>query len=348
LKKLKIGIIGAGRIGQLHAKNVLNSDLYSLQVITDIKINHLLGTELEKRVPVITTDSESVLSNPDIDAVFICSSTDTHAYYIKKAAKAGKHIFCEKPISFSIDDTKRALQVVQETGVKFQSGFNRRFDKNFRKVYESVRDGKIGTPQIIKVSSRDPEIPSEEYVKSSGGMFMDMTIHDFDMMRYLSGSEVRDVTVKAANLLDPMFAKYDDVDTAIITLTFENGAIGVIDNSRRAVYGYDQRIEVFGSQGMVASNNVKETNIEISTRNSTTLDNPKYFFLERYEEAYAEEIRYFAKAVIEDKPLACTSEDGYRAELLAFAAHLSWKEKRTVSLSEIVLGAPQKNTSMVK
>ncbi len=348
MNKLRIGIIGAGRIGQLHAKNVLDLDMFSLEVITDININHLIGTELEKRVPIITTDPGNVLDNPEVDAVFICSSTDTHAEYIKKAARAGKHIFCEKPISFNLEDTREALRVVQEAGVKFQSGFNRRFDKNFRKVYENVRNGQIGSPQIIKVSSRDPEIPSEEYIKTSGGMFMDMTIHDFDMMRYLSGSEVVEVSVKAVNLVDPIFAKHKDVDTAIITLTFENGAIGVIDNSRRAVYGYDQRIEVFGDKGMVASDNIKETSIEISTREVTIMDNPKYFFLERYEEAYLEEIKYFANAILKNQPLACTGEDGFKAELLAYAANVSWKEKRSVNLSEIMCKEQKINTTMVK
>jgi len=339
MKRISVGIIGAGRIGQLHAKNILNSDLLYLKTIADIKIDHLKDTKIGINVPVITTNPEKIFADPDIDAVFICSSTDTHANYIKKAAIAGKHIFCEKPISFNLQDTKDALRVVQDAGVKFQSGFNRRFDKNFRKVYENVRTGKIGTPHIIKVSSRDPEAPPEEYIKTSGGMFMDMTIHDFDMVRFLSGSEVVEVSVKAANLVDPVFKKYDDVDTAIITLKLESGAIAVIDNSREAVYGYDQRIEVFGNKGVISANNEYQTNIQISTKESTTLDNPKHFFLDRYKDAYVEEVNEFAQAIIEDNPLSCTGEDGYKAELLAFAARLSWKENRTVSISELAIGS---------
>ncbi len=332
---LNVGIIGAGRIGQLHASNILSSSLLNLKGISDIHIEHLKGTIYEQKVPVITTDPEKIFQDPEVDAVFICSSTDTHLNFIKSAAKAGKHILCEKPISFNLGETEEALQAVKEAGVKFQVGFNRRFDKHFRKVCDTVQAGKIGSPHIIKVSSRDPEPPPEEYVKRSGGMFMDMTIHDFDMVRYLSGSEVIDVSVKAANLVDPMFGKNGDVDTAVITLTFENGAIAVIDNSRQAVYGYDQRIEVFGDSGAVSAENEAQTNVQIATKESVTIDHPKHFFLDRYKDAYIEEINQFAKAILEDKPLLCTGEDGYKAELLALAASVSWKEKRSVSLSEV-------------
>ncbi|WP_018922125.1 inositol 2-dehydrogenase [Salsuginibacillus kocurii] len=334
---INVGIIGAGRIGQLHASNILNSNLLNLNAIADIHTDHLKGTIYEREVPMITNEPERVLEDPEIDAVFICSSTDSHIRFIKAAAKAGKHILCEKPISFNLEETKEVLQVINEAGVKFQVGFNRRFDKHFRKVAETVQEGKIGNPHIIKVSSRDPEPPPEEYIAGSGGMFMDMTIHDFDMMRYLSGSEVTEVSVKAANLVDPMFARKGDVDTAIITLTFENGAMGVIDNSRQAVYGYDQRIEVFGDQGAVAADNEAQTNVQISTQNAITIDQPKYFFLDRYKDAYEDEINEFATAILEDKPLLCTADDGYKAELMANAAKLSWEEQRSVSLAEFHL-----------
>lgn len=332
--KLTVGIIGAGRIGQLHANNILQSDQFNLKAIADIKIDHLASSHLAKSIPVLSTDADELISDEEIDAIIICSSTDTHVDFIKKAAKAGKHIFCEKPISLNIDATKEALEVVAQSGVKFQSGFNRRFDKNFRNVYSSIRSGKIGEPHIIKITSRDPEIPPEDYIKVSGGLFIDMTIHDFDMARYLAESEVTEVSVKAANLVDPVFGKYDDVDTAVIVLTFENGVIGVIDNSRRAVYGYDQRIEVFGSKGVVTANNEKKTTVTIATEEETSSDNPKYFFLERYHEAYVTEIEAFAKAILNDEPIACTGEDGYKAELLAYAAKISKEENRSVKLSE--------------
>ena len=337
MKKVNVGIIGAGRIGQLHANNILNSELLCLKAISDITLDHLSGTNIEENVKMITNHPEEIFTNNDIDAVFICSSTDTHVDFIKKAALAGKHIFCEKPVSFDLNDTKSALKVVEESGVLFQAGFNRRFDKNFRNVYETIQAGKIGEPHIIKVSSRDPGPPPEDYIKRSGGMFMDMTIHDFDMMRFLSNNNVVDISVKAGNLVDPVFKKFDDVDTAIITLTFENGTIGVIDNSREAVYGYDQRIEVFGNKGVVSADNVRQTNVQLSTKNGTYLENPKHFFLDRYKDAYVDEINQFAQSILNGTALPCTGDDGYQAELLAYAARLSWKENRTVIVKELEL-----------
>ncbi|MGP4079256.1 inositol 2-dehydrogenase [Pseudalkalibacillus sp. R45] len=333
-EKVTIGIIGAGRIGQLHADNALRSGLIELKTIADIYTEHLVGTVYEKTVPIITTNPDELFIDPEIDAILICSSTDTHTEYIIKAAEAGKHIFCEKPISFNIDHTQRALEVVKKEGVKFQVGFNRRFDRHFRKVYETVRSGKIGEPHVIKVTSRDPEAPPEEYIQRSGGMFMDMTIHDFDMIRYLAGQNVTEISVQATCLVDEKFTRNDDVDTAVITLTFEDGSLGVIDNSRQAVYGYDQRIEVFGNAGVVSAENEPTTNVHISTKETVTLDNPKYFFLERYQDAYVEELDAFVRSILEDSPLICSGEDGLQAELLAIAAKTSLKEKRAVKLSE--------------
>lgn len=335
MERVNVGIIGAGRIGQLHAENMLRTNLFYLKALSDIQIDHLVGTHLEKQIPVITTDVNDIFDDEEIDAVFICSSTDTHVDFIERAAEKGKHIFCEKPVSFNIEETKKALKVVEEAGVKLQVGFNRRFDKHFRKVYETVRNGIIGSPHIIKITSRDPQPPHEEYIKRSGGMFMDMTIHDFDMIRYLAGKEVVEVSVKAANLVDPIFEKYNDIDTAITTLTFEDGSLGVIDNSRQALYGYDQRIEVFGNLGVVSAENERYTNIQIATKESITLDHPKFFFLDRYKDAFLEEIQEFAKAIIEEKPLSCSGVDGYKAELIALAAQKSYKEKRSVSISEL-------------
>ncbi len=332
---MTVGIIGAGRIGQLHAEYIMSMSSIELKGICDIEIDHLKGSMMEKHVPVITTDPSILIEDEEMDAIFICSSTDTHCYYIEKCAQAGKHIFCEKPISFSLEETKAALQKVKEAGVHLQIGFNRRFDTHFSKVYEAVSAGKIGKPHIIKITSRDPEPPSEGYIQSSGGMFIDMTIHDFDMIRYLSSNEVESVSVVAANLVDPCFQKYDDVDTAIITLTFEDGSIGVIDNSRRAVYGYDQRIEVFGEKGVVMADNERESNVQIATKESVTLDHPKYFFLDRYKQAFYREIQAFARAIIDQTPVSCTGEDGLEAQRLAIATRLAWKENRTVLLSEI-------------
>ncbi|MFD1362442.1 inositol 2-dehydrogenase [Lentibacillus salinarum] len=334
-RKIGIGIIGFGRIGRLHADNALVSDKVVLKGVSDLFIDQIKGTKYEQAVNLVTDDPYEIINHDEIDAVFICANTDSHVDLITACASAGKHVFCEKPISFNLEETKKALEAVNQSGVKFQVGFNRRFDKHFRKVQETVRKGDIGDPHIIKITSRDPETPPEAYIKRSGGMFMDMTIHDFDMIRYLSGKEVVEVSVKAANLIDPKFGRNDDVDTAIITLTFEDGSLGVIDNSREAAYGYDQRIEVFGSKGVVSANNEQPTNVEISTKESVTVDHPKYFFLERYHDAYVDEMEEFAKAILDDEPLLLTGEDGAKAEQLAKAAKLSRDQNRPVSISEL-------------
>lgn len=335
MKKVTVGIIGAGRIGQLHAENIINLSNMTLKALSDINVSHLAETRFEAIVPVITTETDTLFNDPDIDAIFICSSTDTHCEYIKKAARAGKHIFCEKPISFSINETREALKVVEEAGVKMQIGFNRRYDKHFKHLHDVVKAGKIGQPHIIKITSRDPETPPEEYIKRSGGMFMDMTIHDFDMVRYLASCEVKQVFVSTGNLIDPKFERNDDVDTALITLTFEDGSLALIDNSRQAVYGYDQRIEVFGDKGVVTADNEQKTNVRIATKETVLLDHPKYFFLDRYTDAFVAEINHFADAILNDKPLLSTGEDGLQAQRLAVAARLSWKENRPVLLTEI-------------
>ncbi|GAB2570497.1 inositol 2-dehydrogenase [Gracilibacillus alcaliphilus] len=334
MSKVTVGIIGAGRIGQLHARNILLSDNYQLKGISDVYTDHIKDIEFLQAVPVITNEADDIFHDPEIDAIFICSSTDTHIDFITKAAQNKKHIFCEKPISFDIEKTRSVLETVKEHDVKFQVGFNRRFDHHFRKAYDVVREGTIGTPHIIKITSRDPEAPPEEYIKRSGGLFIDMAIHDFDMIRYLSGQPVQNITVKAASLVDEKFSRNQDVDTAIITITFADGSLGVIDNSRQAVYGYDQRIEVFGNQGMVQVENEKPTNVKISTSLTVTEDKPKYFFLERYNEGYIAEINEFAQSILSDRPVLATFEDGLQAELLALAARKSWQENRTVELTE--------------
>src|SRR5699024_2411886 len=268
MSKIIVGLIGAGKIGQIHANNMLQSDDLHLKTVADPFINQSVSDYLSEYSCRITSDPEDIFQDEEIEAVFICSLTETHAPYIIKAARAGKHIFCEKPISLHIENSMEALKVVQECGVKLQIGFNRRFDKHFKKIHDLVSEGAIGNQHLIKISSRDPQPPPHEYIGKSGGMFIDMTIHDFDMVRFITGSEVNEISVKASNLVDPVFSKYNDVDTAVITMMLENGAIAVIDNSRQAVYGYDQRVEVFGSKGVIETENEKETNIKVSTRES--------------------------------------------------------------------------------
>ncbi|UYO03053.1 inositol 2-dehydrogenase [Paenibacillus sp. PSB04] len=333
-KQLNIGVIGAGRIGRLHTENLLKHPQVNVKAIADLQIDHARAWGNGLGIPLLTQDAEQIISDPGIDAVFICTSTNTHIDMIERSAKAGKHIFCEKPISFDVRGTRLALQAASDSGVKFQLGFNRRFDPNFRRVREIVASGQIGDPHLIKITSRDPSPPPHDYIKVSGGLFMDMAIHDFDMARFLSGSEVDEVYVQGAVLVDPVIGELGDVDTAVIMLRFRNGAIGVIDNSRQAAYGYDQRVEVFGSLGQVNVQNDFPNSAEISTAGGVFRDKPKHFFLERYEAAYRLEIESFINAILNNEDVPVSGEDGYEAELLADAARKSWLEKRPVSLSE--------------
>lgn len=333
-KQLNIGVIGAGRIGRLHTENLLKHPQVNVKAIADLQIDHARAWANGLGIPLLTQDAEQIISDPGIDAVFICTSTNTHIDMIERSAKAGKHIFCEKPISFDVRGTRLALQAASDSGVKFQLGFNRRFDPNFRRVREIVASGQIGDPHLIKITSRDPSPPPHDYIKVSGGLFMDMAIHDFDMARFLSGSEVDEVYVQGAVLVDPVIGELGDVDTAVIMLRFRNGAIGVIDNSRQAAYGYDQRVEVFGSLGQVNVQNDFPNSAEISTAGGVFRDKPKHFFLERYEAAYRLEIESFINAILNNEDVTVSGEDGYEAELLADAARKSWLEKRPVSLSE--------------
>ncbi|MCL7749948.1 inositol 2-dehydrogenase [Halalkalibacter alkaliphilus] len=333
MSKLTLGIIGAGRIGRLHVDNLRLVPEIRVKSVSDVAIDHLQSWAEEKQIDVLTTDYKDLLNDPEIDAVFICSPTTTHANLIKEAAAAGKHIFCEKPVSFSVEETEEALAEVEKAGVKIQIGFNRRFDPNFRKVRSLVQDGTIGNPHILKITSRDPEPPNVDYVKSSGGLFMDMTIHDFDMARYLMGSEVVEVSAHGTVLVDQAIGEAGDIDTAIITLKFENGALGVIDNSRQAVYGYDQRVEIFGDNGTAQADNNRATNVEVSTAENVTKDKPLYFFLERYTQAYIDEVTEFAKACLENTEITCTGFDGLQAERIAKAAKQSLETGKPVQLA---------------
>ena len=334
---MKIGLIGAGRIGQLHAE-LLTYHVPGAAIKTAAEINMAEVKEWAHRLNIsnLTADYTDILNDSEIEAVLICSSTDTHAQLIIAAAKAGKHIFCEKPIDFDIKKIKQALNSVEAAGVKLQIGFNRRFDHNFKKVRELVESGKVGDVHMVKITSRDPAPPPIEYVKVSGGIFLDMTIHDFDMARYLSVSEVEEVYAQGAVLIDPAIGEVGDVDTAIITLKFKNGAMGVIDNSRQAVYGYDQRVEVFGSQGNVKVKNDFPDSAELSTDQGVFSAIPQYFFLERYKMSYVEELKAFVDAVANDRESAVTGNDGLQPVLIGVAALKSLAENRPVKIEEVL------------
>ncbi len=336
MKQLNIGIIGAGRIGKVHMESITyNVPTARVLGITDVFKDALPGLAEKYGIPKIYNDYKEMLADDEIDAVLVCSSTDTHADISIEAAQAGKHVFCEKPVDLTPEKVKAVNAAVEKAGVKLQVGFNRRFDHNFAHVRSLINDGKVGNLELIKITSRDPEPPSAEYAAVSGGMFLDMTIHDFDMARFLAGSDVTEVYVNATCLVDPAIGEAGDVDTAIINLKFENGALGVIDNSRRAAYGYDQRIEVFGSLGAAMAANDTPTNVTVMNAEGVSTDKPLYFFLERYMQSFRDEMIQFVDAVLNDKPTPTTGLDGLNSILVALAAKKSVAEGRAVKISEI-------------
>ena len=336
MKKFQVGIIGVGRIGRVHAESITyNVPNATVKSVSDVYLDGVEEWANTLGITEVYEDYKKILEDPEIDAVLVCSSTDTHSAISTEAAKAGKHVFCEKPIDHDLGRIQMTLDAVEEAGVKFQVGFNRRFDKNFARINQVTKDGLIGEPHIIKITSRDPEPPPASYVKVSGGLFLDMMIHDFDMARFQAGSEVEEVYAVGACLIDPEIGEAGDVDTAIVTLKFENGAIGVIDNSRQAVYGYDQRVEVFGAKGSIQAENETDTTTVLSTKDSVTKDKPLYFFLERYMQSFGEELRQFFTAIENDTPTPVDGNDGLEPILIGLAAQKSLEENRPVKVSEI-------------
>lgn len=335
-EKINFGIIGAGRIGMVHAESLVtrlaNANVLA---VSDVYLESAQKCGARFGIPTTTRNHREILENPAIQAVLICSSTDTHTQLICEAAEAGKHIFCEKPIALDLAQIDKALETVKRCGVKLQIGFNRRFDSNFRHIQETVAAGKIGTPQIVRITSRDPAPPPINYIKVSGGIFLDMTIHDFDMARYLIGCDVEEVYVAGGVMVDPAIGEAGDIDTAVITLRYTNGAIGIIDNSRQAVYGYDQRAEVFGSAGAIESQNKTPYNTIQSTADGIQTTKPLYFFLERYMDSYVAEIRAFIDCIQNDTTPQVSGMDGRIPVVMGLAAWKSYREHRPVKLSEI-------------
>lgn len=336
---VNVGIIGAGRIGQVHAKSILTGVPGArILAIADPYIKPAVA-EWAKSVGIenVYEDYHKILEDDRIDAVLICASTDQHAPLSLEAIAAGKNIFCEKPIDQSvakIEEVKAALAASPKKLV-YQVGFNRRYDHNYRAMRKAVADGKIGEVQFVRISSRDPEPPPAQYVKGSGGMFMDMMIHDLDMVRYLSGQEIVEVYAQGACLVDPAIGEAGDVDTVTITLKLSNGALATIDGSRKAVYGYDQRGEVFGSKGCVINANDSDSNIVLSTVDGVTAEKPLWFFLERYMGSYQAEVREFIDCVENGTEPWVGLEDGLLSIRLALACTKSMNENRPVRIDEI-------------
>ena len=333
---IQVGIIGAGRIGTVHAETLVYR-IPQARVLALADVNVTAAQRLAERlsIPRVSDDYRDILADPSIDAVLVCSSTDTHAEIIRAAARAGKHIFAEKPIDLSLPRIDEVLAAVDAAGVKFQVGFNRRFDPTYARVRQAIQDGEIGEVHLLHLISRDPAPPPIEYVRVSGGLFLDMMIHDFDMARFLVGAEVAEVFTRAAVRIDPAIGEAGDVDTAVVLLTFENGAIGTIDNSRQAVYGYDQRVDVLGSAGGISTGNVYPNEAVFRTAQAIRRDLPLNFFMERYAESYAREVRAFVEAVAQDAPVPVGGVDGRLSVALGVAARRSLNEGRPVTLKEI-------------
>lgn len=330
---ITVGVIGAGRIGQLHINNLSQIPAINVKSVADVDIDTIYEWAKQRNIEHITNEPMDIIQDPEIDAVLICSPTTTHMELIKVAARAKKHIFCEKPISFSTETTLEALEVVKKEGVKLQVGFNRRFDTNFRTVRDQVATGAIGVAHTLRITSRDPQPPPIEYVKTSGGLFMDMMIHDFDMARFVMQSEVVEVHAKGAVLIDEKIGEVGDVDTAIVLLTFANGSIGTIENSRKAVYGYDQRLEVFGEKGALVVENNRPSNVTYFSEEGIHTDKPYHFFLERYTQAYIAEMNEFVTAVMNNSDVVCVGNDGLQAERIAEAAKKSIQTGQPVRIS---------------
>ncbi|WXR77069.1 D-chiro-inositol-2-dehydrogenase IolG2 [Salmonella enterica subsp. enterica serovar Infantis] len=335
MKKLRCGVIGLGRVGKMHVENMYLLPQLDIICAADYFIEEMSDWLYSVNITSGYKNYQELLQRDDIEAVFIFTSTDMHEEIVTAAAQAGKHIFCEKPLSMNEDEqaSMAVLRKVKEKGVTLQVAFNRRFDPQFHEVFELVRSGKIGRPQMIKITSRDPALLPHDLIKRIGGLIFDFTMHDFDMARFMMQDEVSEVYVKGNTLIDPSLKNIDDVDTLAVMLTFRNGGYALIDNSRRAVYGYDQRVEVFGSEGMAYADNVSESTVKVFNSQHCIMKNPLPDFTVRYREAYRTEILHFIDSVLHHTPVVCTGEDALLAQRIAIAAQQSLKSGLPVKIT---------------
>src|SRR3954453_720872 len=332
---LRVAVIGVGRIGRMHAQLLVHrvpgvalASVYD--AVPDVARRGGAGVGAD-----VPESVDELLSASDVDAVAICSSTPTHAPLIERAAAAGKAILCEKPVSLDLEELDGALAEVTRAGVPFQIGFNRRFDPSHQAVRDAVADGAIGEPHLARISSRDPAPPPLEYSRVSGGLFLDMTVHDFDMARYVTGSEVAEVYATGSVRVTPGLSELGDIDTAVVTLTHENGCLTVIDNSRQAVYGYDQRVEALGSAGAASSENPLTHTTVIRDGRGSRLATMPYFFIERYTESYVRQWEAFAAAVRAGVTPSVSASDARAPLVIGLAALRSLHERRPVPVSEV-------------
>ena len=311
----RLGLIGAGRVARVHAANLAQTDGVRLVAVADIAAE--AARSLAREAGADALSPKGLLERRDVAAVLIATPPDTHADLIVEAAAAGKHVFCEKPLATSLADARRALEAVERAGVLLQIGYNRRFDPHLRAVRDAVAEGRVGTPWLLRITSRDPAPPPADYLPHSGGLFLDTTSHDFDLARFVLGAEIVELAVLAASVVDPNAAALGDVDVAVLSLGFSSGSFGSIDNCRRSSYGYDQRLEVHGSDGLAQAEN-----------------RPAEFYTDRYAEAFVRELAAFAHA-LDGEPLEVDGRDGLAAVAAAEAARRSLDERRTVRLEEL-------------
>jgi myo-inositol 2-dehydrogenase / D-chiro-inositol 1-dehydrogenase len=328
---MRIGLLGAGRIGQIHGRSAAEHKSATLAAVFDVDAK-AAGAIAAGTGATVAKSIADIIADRSIDAVLICTPTDTHADLIEQAAKAGKAVFCEKPVDLSAERVRACLKVVADTKAKLMIGFNRRFDPSFASLQKRLAAGEVGKPEIVTILSRDPGPPPISYITRSGGLFRDMMIHDLDMARFLLGEEPVEVSAMAACLVDPAIGQAGDIDTAVVTLKTRSGKLAQISNSRRATYGYDQRIEVHGSGGLLRADNQFATTVQKATGDGFNSDPVLNFFLERYTPAYRAEMDTFVTGVLEGKPLNPTGEDGLKALVLADAAEESAKSGKSVKV----------------
>ena len=330
---LKIGLLGAGRIGQVHAAAISAHPDSVLAAVSDVYVPaaEALATPYDAAVK----SSDEIIADSAIDAVLVATSTDTHSDLIEAATRAGKAVLCEKPVDLSLARARVCLANAEQTGQPVMVGFNRRFDPNFALIKAGLAAGEIGKAELLSITSFDPAPPPVSYIKVSGGLFRDMMIHDFDMANFIMGEVPVSISATGSCVVDPEIGAAGDIDTAIVTLTYADGKLAVIKNSRRAGYGYDQRLEVLGADGLLQANNMLESSVVKSTTDGVVSAKPTYFFLERYMPAYRAEWAAFVEAVKANNPMPVTLEDGVQALAMAEAAKQSLDTGKPVALADV-------------
>ena len=330
---LKVGLLGAGRIGQVHAAVIAAHEGSTLAALSDVYAP--AAEELAAKYHTQVRSSDEIIADDAINAVLIATSTDTHSDLIEAATQAGKAVMCEKPVDLSLERARACLEAVSETGRPVMIGFNRRFDPSFAAIRDSLAAGQIGKAELLSVTSFDPAPPPVEYIKVSGGMFRDMMIHDFDMTNFIMGETPVSISASGACLVDPEIGRAGDIDTAVVTLSYADGKLAVIKNSRRAAYGYDQRLELLGADGLLQAQNMLENTVVKSTGQGVISAKPTYFFIERYLPAYKAEWAAFAAAIQEGDDMPVSLEDGVQALAMAEAAQRSFDSSRPVRLADV-------------